>query len=368
MLEKGKISPQQFMLLVVLFTIGDSMLFFMSFLVQDAKQDAWMAAMISVGTGLLIFMFYVKVTQALAEKTLVEYCMSVLGRRMGVVVALIFLLLHILPLAASTLRELGDFMNIQYLPRTPIEAIHIVYLSVVILGVRLGLEPIVRTIELLFPWVMALLIGYVLLTIPQLEWQNMLPIFEEGIKSFVIGSLTFVSVSYMEVGTLLMIVPYISQRAKISKAFLLGGAIAGVSLIIIAFMCITVLGVETTANNLYPSYMLAKKISIGRFLERMEVIVSTLWLITLYFKLTFVFYALCLGLAQVWKLQDYRPLTLPVGVLVYVSALMIAENIVQYNSVITPVYTQVHDPLFFLLLPLYLLAAHAFRNRKKKGI
>ncbi|MDQ0493800.1 hypothetical protein QOZ95_001962 [Paenibacillus brasilensis] len=39
-----------------------------------------------------------------------------------------------------------------------------------------------------------------------------------------------------------------------------------------------VLGPDITARNIYPGYALAKKISIGHFLQRIEAIMATMWL------------------------------------------------------------------------------------------
>ena len=49
MLKDVKISVRQFAVLVMIFTIGTTILVIPSGLAADAKQDAWLAAMLGVG-------------------------------------------------------------------------------------------------------------------------------------------------------------------------------------------------------------------------------------------------------------------------------------------------------------------------------
>ncbi len=58
MLEKGKLTVRQFSILVVLFTIGTSILLAPSLLFTRAKQDAWLAAILGLLAGLLAVWLY----------------------------------------------------------------------------------------------------------------------------------------------------------------------------------------------------------------------------------------------------------------------------------------------------------------------
>lgn len=47
MLEKGKIGSRQLMILVILYTLGDSILVIPSIVASEAEQDAWISGMIA---------------------------------------------------------------------------------------------------------------------------------------------------------------------------------------------------------------------------------------------------------------------------------------------------------------------------------
>ena len=72
MLKDVKISVRQFAVLVIIYTIGTTILVIPSGLAADAKQDAWIAAIIGVGLNLLIVCLYNKVGDCFPDMTLIR--------------------------------------------------------------------------------------------------------------------------------------------------------------------------------------------------------------------------------------------------------------------------------------------------------
>ncbi len=91
MLENGKISARQFTVLVILYTIGTSILIAPSMLAGVAKQDGWIASMLGIGAGLLSVFLYSALGNRYSDKTLAEYSEQILGKWLGKAVALLFL-------------------------------------------------------------------------------------------------------------------------------------------------------------------------------------------------------------------------------------------------------------------------------------
>ncbi|MCT6593161.1 spore germination protein, partial [Pantoea dispersa] len=85
----------------------------------------------------------------------------------------------------------GNFLTTQILPYTPLTAIHIAFMGVVIVGVRLGIEVIARSAEILFPWFIGLFGLLILSMIPQIKIEHIQPVFEIHPKAFIRAVLTF---------------------------------------------------------------------------------------------------------------------------------------------------------------------------------
>lgn len=72
MVRDIKINVRQFTVLVILYSVGTAVLIIPSTLAEIVKQDAWIAAALGVGLGMLLVLLYNAVGNIYPEKTLVE--------------------------------------------------------------------------------------------------------------------------------------------------------------------------------------------------------------------------------------------------------------------------------------------------------
>ncbi|MFD4815071.1 GerAB/ArcD/ProY family transporter [Peribacillus butanolivorans] len=354
MLEKGKIGSRQLTILVILYTVGDSILVIPSIVASEAKQNGWVSGIFSVAIApLLVVFLYDALRKCYPDLTLVEYSQKILGKWLGKAISLLFISYFFIS-TATYMREIGDFMTSQIMPDTPIQVIMFLFMSIVLMSARLGLEPLARSAEILFPFVVILLSSLMILLLPEIKFQNLQPVWEGGLKPVIRGSIPFIVFPFIESVAVLMILPFVSQKDRIRKSLFVGQLLAGSVLIIITMLAILVLGVDLTAKEIYPSYKLAQKINIANFLTRLEAILAIIWFITIFFRFSLFFYVTVLGLAQTLKLQDYRPLVFPFGMILLVFTLIMAPNTVYYSNFILDIWP-FYAMTFGFLLPLLLL-------------
>ncbi|MBK5446133.1 endospore germination permease [Peribacillus sp. TH16] len=354
MLEKGKIGSRQLTILVILYTVGDSILVIPSIVASEAKQNGWVSGIFSVAIApLLVVFLYDALRKCYPDLTLVEYSQKILGKWLGIAISLLFISYFFIT-TATYLREIGDFMTSQIMPETPIQVIMFLFMSIVLMSARLGLEPLARSAEILFPFVVILLSSLMILLLPEIKFQNLQPVWEGGVKPVIRGSIPFIVFPFIEPVAVLMILPFVSQKDRIRKSLFVGQLLAGSVLIIITMLAILVLGVDLTAKEIYPSYKLAQKINIANFLTRLEAILAIIWFITIFIRFSLFFYVTVLGLAQTLKLQDYRPLVFPFGMILIVFTLIMAPNTVYYSNFISDIWP-FYAMTFGFLLPLLLL-------------
>lgn len=362
MLEKGRINAGEFQTIVITFTIGSSILVAPSLLAEVAKQDAWISAVLTILISLFFLFIYNQLVSLYPSMTYVECNEKIFGKWIGKITALLFLF-YFYYLASVLLREMGDFLTTQVMVETPIEIIMGMFLLTSLIGIRLGLEVICRTAIIFFPWIILLYFMLVVFLIPEIKLVNIQPIFGEGMKPIIKGSYSMLGLPYLELAIFLMITPFVAEKAKIKKAFYTGTLIGGIILAIIIAFSIFVLGYDFTARQAYPSYILGKKISIGDFLERVEVIVAIIWFFTMYFKLTICYYGLTLGLAQVFKLKNYKILLFPLAFLIISFSIIAHPDIVHFQNFIAKTWTPYSLTICFLL-PLLLLVVGKIRKRQ----
>ncbi|MFD0696964.1 endospore germination permease [Paenibacillus sp. GCM10027628] len=321
------ITARQLMILIFLFSLGTSILVVPTLLAAETKQDAWISGLAGVGIGLLFLWFYVKLAKKFPGCTLFDIHNLVLGKWLGTVVTLFFVLVGAV-ISAQVLFYIGAFMTTQIMPTTPIQAIHILMITFVIIGAKTGVIVLGRTAEIFFPWILLLFFLLVIFVSPQSHLINLLPIGEAGILSNARASLMIVVYSYFPIVFTLCLISKDTQfPMRFSKSFIYGGMLSGGIMIIIVLLGILVLGSDQSSRQVYSTYALAKKISVGNFLQRIEVTVAFVWFISIYFKLTLYFHVMLRGIAALFRSQNYKALSTPAGIIVAVLSLVVYPNV-----------------------------------------
>ena len=363
MMQNVKINPYQFLILVIFFTIGTGILIVPSALAAEAKQDAWIAAIIGTGIGLLVIWLFTTIALWFPHLTYIQINEKIFGKWIGKAVSVLFVSMATF-YTSSLLYYSATFITTNVMPNTPMVALNILMVGIVVMGVRLGLETIARSAEILIVIFLVLFLILVVFVSPQIKFENIQPVFEVGATKIVQSSIYFVTSSSVNAIVLLMIFPaFINKMKQAKKFFLLGNLIGGIFIIMLTFLSVSILGAEDTARQVYPGYELVKRINVGDFVQRIEGFMGSLWFIALYFKTILYFYASVLGIAQILNLKDYRPLTLPLGMIVVILSLIIYPNVV-YQKVVeqsTEIFFTIIIGLFF---PLMLVIVYALRKNK----
>lgn len=360
MKDQSIISIRQLTILTALFIIGSAILIIPSNLAEEAQQDGWLSALLSLGLGLLVIPLYSALCRRYPGQSLAEYCELILGRLLGKAVSLCFIIGFALTTAALTLRDIGDFITMQIMPETPAEATHILFMFVIIFGAYLGIEVFARGAEIFFPWVLLLFICFILFVVPQVEVKQFLPVLEHGFMPVIRGGLTFFSFPFLDMAILLLILPSVKDKDKVANALLWGCIIGGAFLIVTTLLSILTLGAESTARHMYPTYALAKKISIGNFLERIEAVMAVIWFLTTYFRMALLLYATAVGLAQALKLAEHRFLIIPLGMITVSWSILFIPNSSYLSKLLDHWATYALLP--GLILPLLLLLVDMYRS------
>lgn len=360
-----KISVRQAALLVMFFSIGTTILIIPSGLAADAKQDAWIAALAGVGIGLLAVWLYKVLSGLMADKTMVEYNEALFGRWAGALVSLVFVFFTFIG-SATLLFYVGNFLTTHVLIDTPIQFINFLFSCIIVMGLRLGLETIARAAEVFFPWFFLLFFIMVVFLMPEAKLENLQPVLGSDMKSIIRAALAFACTAMFTLVTMFMVFPaHVKNREKLGKALFTGTAVAGVCMVLVTFLSVSVLGAETTARHMYPAYALARKINIGNFFQRVEAVLAGMWFLSIYFKITLYSYASVTGVAQILKLKDYRPLTIPFGMFLVVYSLVVYPNVVYMLEWDATIF-QPYAITIGVLLPLFLIAAGMGKARRKR--
>lgn len=358
-----QISARQYMILVVLFTVGTTILVTPSGLAAEAKQDAWITVLLGMAEGALLLLLYTALSMRFPRQTLVEICLELLGKRLGTIAAVWFASFGFIA-AATVIWGVSNFVTTELLVETPLKAVNILFGAIVVIGVRVGIETLSRSAELAFPIVVALFFVLVVFSAPLIDFDNIRPVLETGIKPHLKASLSYTSFSNLPLIVFLMIFPssLAADPGKAKKAFWTAALVGGASMTLIVMLDILVLGADIAAHTTYVTFLLAGKIRVFDFLQRFEAIVAGIWLTGMFYKTCIYFYSSVYGLAQTFNLS-FRPLVIPIGLVLIAATHHIYPSIVYahtWDELTWVPYTIMHG----LVMPLVLLLIAAWRKRR----
>ncbi|WP_053374246.1 GerAB/ArcD/ProY family transporter [Paenibacillus sp. FJAT-27812] len=349
----GKISPRQFMILVIMYTIGDSMLVIPTLLASASKQDAWITMLVSLVLGLAVGVLFGSVAKMMKGVGLITFIQQSMGNVAGSLVG-ILLIIYFFYIHMTLTSEMSQFMTTQLMPETPINAIVMLFMAVIIIAYRLGVEAFARMGELLFPLFLLLFLLMTVFLLPQIHLSKLEPVLADGLAPVMNGVFISFTVPFSELFVILMLVPHVAGNNATMKPLLLGILISGTILFITVILCVFVLGASLMETKYYPMFVLAQKIRIGNFLERIEAILAFIWIVTVFFKTLVIFYAITQGITQLLRLKESNMLTIPLAMILLVGSVISAPNIVIYNE-INKDYWPLFDLTICVLLPALML-------------
>ncbi len=172
-----KLSGLQVFWLMFTFETGNVILLTINPVMQNAKQDVWIAYLIASLLGILIVYIATKTALLYPSSTLVEFSKLILGKWLGTVCVIIYFI-QWYSVIGNILREFADFTITILLPKTPP---WIFYLTVLLLLIYVtylgGIEGIGRCSEVFGPIIILSVLLMTILSIKDFDVQQFSPRF-----------------------------------------------------------------------------------------------------------------------------------------------------------------------------------------------
>lgn len=320
-LEKGSISGSQFTLLLMSFILGSSVIFGSGGLL---KQNAWMAPLLGVLVGMVMVPIFVALSNRFPGKTLVEINELTFGIWLGKFTSLFFLwfLLH---LGALVTNNFVQFFTAILYPTTPPMIFALVLVLVCVYAVILGLETIVRCSQILLSITVVTLFVNTLLVIPQMHPEALLPVSDFTWGTLFQTALQSGTFPYGETVAFLMVISFVHSGTKKMPLFTWGFLITALISVMLVARNIAVLG-AIRDHFLFPNLETMRMVNIANVITRIEAIVAINFMSMGFFKVAVLLYGCSLGSAQLLNLKSYRPLVLPLGLLMAALSFIVSPN------------------------------------------
>lgn len=359
-----KISRTQIFWLMISFNTGNMLLLSISPTISDAKQDAWISYLIATIIGALIVIIASNVSLLYPKLTLVEYSKRILGKWLGIIVIIPYLI-QWYSVIAVILSEFYEFSSMVLLPTTPPWILFLTLLLLSIYVIYVGkIEGIGRCSEVFGPIIFLMVLLLVLMSIPNMRFEHILPVYtDSGVVPILQGALYPVSLLGESV-ILLMLLAFIDQP-KNATASAAWGIIASSCLVgALAIGVILTFGPEIPGMLRFPAFDMVGYINIMEFIQNFEIVAVLVWILSVFMKVTVYFFLATYGTAQFFNIKDWRKISWVVGISTFVLALIFVKFNLHLFYYMDTFWMNYVLPINMVGIPLLLLIVGKLRLKK----
>ncbi len=350
------LSSQQLAFLIFMLLPGSSLVFLTG---DAAAQDAWISTLLGLGAGLYVLFAIIQLHSMFPGQRITLISTKVLGKVPGTLLNLFFLG-SIFLILISFYYDIAVVLLIIYplLPTVMLYTLlvltcsYCLYKGLIILG-RLGE---------LFIWIsLFFIVAGFLVAVPLIDLSHLKPILADW-KPIAAGALYAADWPFAEVIIFALFLPMVSDlkenKSKLYWWYLAGGLV----LLLLDFEMVGILGAKLVDLYQFPLLEVYRLSGFGDF-QRLELIFFILWFITGITAIIIYYQGLTLIVQDIFSLNDYKPLILPLGLCLVVFTLYMFPNNIEYQLLgfkYTPVYTITVDFLY----PSVLLAAAKIHQKR----
>lgn len=300
-------------------------------------RDGWIAVLFTVPLGLLFAFVLYRLHTLHPTKTIVEMLEEAFGRFVGKVLT-VSVLGYFLYVLIITLYALFDFISVVFLPETPQWALAISFYLVVLYGISVGIESLTRMSEPLFLIIIFTGLSITIVTLPERNYQNLVPLFEQGFSPILSGILLTVAL-FGEMTLLLML--DLKKDHKKAKSLLFTN--------MVAIFLITWMFVATTTSSLaifgeeqvkildYPAQSIVRIVAFG-FIERFDIYGIAVMVLGCVVRMSTFQFILNLGIRQWLNLKSKWIIHLVITSVVLIYTLFGIDNHRQFVEVLLTKY------------------------------
>jgi spore germination protein KB len=264
-----KISSYQLFVITFVYQLGTTVIFGFG---GQAGRDAWIGQLVSLGLGLFVILLYAALARMNPGLSLVQWFPAQFGRWIGIPIAFLYTILFLYT-AGRILADVRDMISTTILYDTPLIVIVGVFTILIAYCLYGGIEVIARLGEMIFPVVLVMFViqTIFLLNSGVVHLNNLRPVLENGWAP--IWKVVFpggITLTFGETIVFAMFWTETKHPEKIMKITILATILSGLMIALWDILTISVFG-SMFSRFLYPLYTLLGMISIGNFIENLQI-------------------------------------------------------------------------------------------------
>ncbi len=300
----NKISMFEIAALSITVVISTSIMFTPYFAAQAAGQGAWISVLAAGLIACIPTAAAVAVMAKFPRQSVIQAMPQLLGVFLGKIVSLLYACFFLF-FAALAVWRMEAFAIRFLIPDTPQLVIRVIFLLGVAYGALSGSTPLLRTNAYVMPLEILVPILTVILPAARLNLNFLLPLFEQGVKPVINGTVLLLGWFCQAPVVILMFQRHVSDTLLQGggRKAVLGTLVATVTMGLGIIGILAAFGPEQTSTMFYPAFALVRIISVSTFLEHTEVIFVVVWVASIFLATTFYIQAFAESISDILNLK-----------------------------------------------------------------
>ncbi|MCE7794050.1 spore germination protein [Salipaludibacillus sp. CUR1] len=330
---------------------------------EPFAEEAWMVPLIAGSFGLLIGLFVYKLSSRFPGQTVFQYSKKIMGTFLGWIINFIIVVL-LIDWGGVTIRQFSEYYtSLKYLD-TPLFIFSLLIALLAVQIVRGGVEVLGRQGVIMAFFVIFASLFIYFGSANRWELGEVPAPWELHMGELIQQSFTPLGVFGEVSWVVLLLLPHLNQFKDGPRAIIISTVINSIMVSAAAVVLIAVLGEDLVRLTIFPSFEVASAISFGVVVERIEWLVSLLWLGSMAVKLSVLLYGGAAGVQSMFQMKQFKNAIWIVISLMFIWSYLVFDNIHEIIGFLMPEKWLLHALPLQVGIPALLMLVALIRRVK----
>ena len=269
-------------------------------LINVMKQDSWIIPLLSIIPALILILFINYIMNYEPNLDLSEKIIKLFKRKLGIVIIIIFTIVFYF-IGLLNYLNLNNFIQSQFLNKTPFWAISIMFAIATYYVLSKGLDVVARTSSILFYINMILFVLSLIGLLSGIQLDNLKPLLTSSITDYSQGLNSYYAFNIVPMLLLTTIPKDKIKNPKVKKTLTISYILSAITLFLIIFNTIAVFGYELSRLYEYPQFLVLKHVTLVGLSSRIESILIMQLLLDIFILNTFIVYFLSRNIKSIFN-------------------------------------------------------------------
>ena len=328
-----------------------------------------------VGTGAIVNLLYIgflglifvfilnSLFKNFPNADIIDISEFVGGKFLKSFISLLFVLSFFL-VSYITLTDFANTLKIVYFQESPLIFILLFFMAAILIANLVGLKSIIRTISLVIPFTIISIIITLFGVQDHFSIDKFVPIFGYNYKTTFLNGLLNIFSLYV-ITYYYFIMPLLNNPTDYKKITIISYIISWIILFSTSICILTLFPITKNVEALNAIYLLARRIELGDFLQRLDALFVLLWLISILCYLSLSIFMINRIIQKNTQLQDSKMLSYSTVSILF-GLCLIPFNIATSQFIENVIYRYLIIALTFIVCFLIMIIANIKLKRSVK--